>query len=99
MSAPVVKTPVVKAPVVKALRWAFSLAVVGALGFVCYRAVQGISSLSFHVRAGWLVVAWPLALAAFPLLAVAWSQMLAAYGHRLPVPTAVRLWCLAQASR
>src|SRR5579884_4184840 len=25
--------------------------------------------------------------------------MLAAYGHRIPVPTVVRLWCLAQASR
>lgn len=83
----------------RGLRLAFTLAVVGALGYVCYRAVSAISSLSFHVRAGWLVLAWPLAIASFPLLAVAWSQMLAAYGHPIPVRTVVRVWCLAQASR
>ena len=84
---------------VRLLRAAFSLAVVAALGVVCYHAVSGISSLSLDVRPAWLTGAWPLALAAYPLLAVAWSQMLAAYGHPVAVPTVVRLWSLAQASR
>ena len=83
----------------RVLRVVFSLAVVAALGVVCYHAVNGISALSFDVRPAWLIGAWPLALASFPILAVAWSEMLAAYGHRVPVPTVVRLWSLAQASR
>ncbi|HEX5268299.1 MAG TPA: lysylphosphatidylglycerol synthase domain-containing protein [Acidimicrobiales bacterium] len=81
------------------LRVAFSVAVVAALGVVCYHAISGVSSLSFDIRPAWLIGAWPLALASFPLLAVAWSQMLAAYGHQVPVPVVVRLWSLAQASR
>ncbi|HET6965952.1 MAG TPA: lysylphosphatidylglycerol synthase domain-containing protein [Acidimicrobiales bacterium] len=84
---------------VRVLRVVFSLAVVAALGIVCYHAVSGISSLSLSVRPAWLVGAWPLALASYPLLAVGWSQLLAAYGYRISVPKVVRLWSLAQASR
>ena len=83
----------------RVLRAVFSLAVVAALGVVCYHAVSGISSLSLDVRPAWLIGAWPLALASFPILAVAWAQMLTAYGHPVPVRTVVRLWSLAQASR
>ena len=80
-------------------RRVFSLAVLLALAVVCVHAFRGISSVSLHVESGWLVLSWVVAVSSFPLLAVAWAELLAAYGYRLPVATSVRLWCLAQASR
>ena len=84
---------------VRVLRAVFSLAVVAALGIVGYHAVSGLSSLSLAIRPAWLIAAWPLALAAYPLLAVAWSRLLTSYGYRVSVRTVVRLWSLAQATR
>ncbi|GAC1308178.1 MAG: hypothetical protein NVSMB16_04460 [Acidimicrobiales bacterium] len=80
-------------------RRVFSLAVIAALAVVCVRAFRGISSVSLHVEPAWLGLSWLVAVSSFPLLAVCWTELLAAYGHRLPLATAVRLWCLAQASR
>ena len=87
------------APLLRVARYGFSFVVIAALAIACVKAAGDISSLSLRVHVGWLVLAWPLALLAFPLLAVAWSQLLMGYGHRLGVAAVVRLWCLAQASR
>ncbi|GAC1599329.1 MAG: hypothetical protein NVS3B21_25750 [Acidimicrobiales bacterium] len=80
-------------------RRVFSLAVIAALAVVCIHAFRGISSVSLHVEPAWLALSWVVAVSSFPLLAVCWAELLAAYGYRLPVATTVRLWCLAQASR
>jgi uncharacterized membrane protein YbhN (UPF0104 family) len=82
-----------------ALRWTFSLAVGAALVVVGFHAVRGISSVSLHVDVSALALAWAVAIVSFPLLSIGWSRLVVAYGHRIGTVAAVRLWCLAQASR
>ena len=48
---------------------------------------------------GWLVVAAPFTLLGGWLLPMAWRHVLSAYGQSLPQSTALRVWCLSQASR
>ena len=81
------------------LRVGFSVIVAGFVVVVAVDAVSDLSSVRLRVDAVWLTIAYPLGLAAFPLLALGWAELLHAYGHRLTGPTAVRLWALAQASR
>ena len=83
----------------RAVRLAFSALVAAVLVVVAARAVDGLSSVSLRLDVPWLAAAYPLGIAAFPLLALAWAELLAAYGTRLPGRRAVRLWALAQASR
>lgn len=83
----------------RAARAAFSVAVAVVLGIVAVRAVRHLSEVSLRVDAPWLAVGYAVALAAFPLLPVAWSELLGARGHHLGKRTAVRVWALAQASR
>jgi len=80
-------------------RLAFSVAVAIVLVVVCVRAASDLSSVSLDIDPPWLVLAWLMALASFPLLAIGWSAMLRSYGQPLAIITAVRIWCLAQASR
>ena len=91
--------PASRVGVLRALRVGFSLAVLAALGVVCFRAVRDITSVSLRIQPLWLGAAWCLAIVSFPLLAVSWSRLLAAYRRHLGVAVAVRLWCLAQATR
>ena len=81
------------------VRVVFSLAVAIVLVVVCVRAVSDLSSVSLDVDPPWLALGWVVALGAFPILAVAWSAVLTSYGQPLAVGAAVRIWCLAQASR
>ncbi len=83
----------------RAVRAAFSAAVAVVFVVVVVDAARHLSGLSLRVHAGWLALAWPLALASFPLLPVAWASLLAAYDHGIGRRQAVTLWCLAQASR
>jgi len=78
---------------------AFSLAVAVVLVVVCVRAVTSLSSVSLDVDIPWLALGWLVALGSFPLLAVAWTAVLRSYGQPVAVAVAVRIWCLAQASR
>jgi uncharacterized membrane protein YbhN (UPF0104 family) len=84
---------------IKAGRLAFSIAVGIALVVVAVDAVRDLNHVSLRIDGGWLAVAYPLALLAFPLLAIGWASLLRGYGHSLRVTAAVRLWALAQASR
>jgi glycosyltransferase 2 family protein len=83
----------------RAARVLFSVAVAVVLAVVVVSAARHLSEVSLTVDVTWLVPGLVLALAAFPLLALGWAELLAASGHHLQGRTAVRLWALAQASR
>lgn len=81
------------------VRAAFSAVVAAVLVVVVVHSVANLSSVTLRVDPVWLALGWPLAAAAFPLLALGWARLLAAYGHAIGGPASVRLWSLAQASR
>jgi uncharacterized membrane protein YbhN (UPF0104 family) len=55
--------------------------------------------VKFEPQPGWLLVAAPFTFLGGFLLPLAWRHTLGAYGVELPRATALRVWCLSQASR
>jgi hypothetical protein len=84
---------------VRVLRTALSLAAVGVLAWVARRNASDLAHLHLHLRPGWFAVAIPLYAAGSLMLALGWRELLIGFGHRLPLPTAVRVWWRAQLAR
>lgn len=58
-----------------------------------------LRDVDLRLRPAWLLLAAPAALAAGPLLPLAWREIVRATGHTLPATTAVRTWYLGQTAR
>ncbi len=80
-------------------RTALALAAVGVLVLVGHRNAADLTRVHLQLRPLWLAAAVPVYAAASLLLPLAWREMLTAFGHRLPVPVAVRVWWRAQLAR
>jgi uncharacterized membrane protein YbhN (UPF0104 family) len=76
-----------------------ALATVGILVWVGHRNVRDLSHVHLRLRPAWFAVAVPLYAAGSLMLAMGWRELLVAFGHRLPLPTAVRVWWRAQVAR
>jgi uncharacterized membrane protein YbhN (UPF0104 family) len=79
---------------------ALALTAVAILIWVGQRNASDLGKVH-HLRfdARWLVLALPLYGASSLCLALGWRQELAAFGHRLPVLVAIRIWWRAQLAR
>jgi len=80
-------------------RTVLALAAIGVLVWIGSRNAHDLSRVRLHLSAVWLVPAVPLTVASGWCLATGWREELAAFGHRLPVGLAVRLWWRAQLAR
>ncbi len=80
-------------------RTAAAVAAVAVLIAIGRRNATGLAGLHLHLDLAWLVAAVPLYAVSSLALALGWRQELAAFGARLPVPVAIRLWWRAQLAR
>ena len=80
-------------------RWVFAAAVLAFIAKVAADNADSLSDVHLQVRAGWLVAAVPLGLAAGLVLPLSWRHLVGAYGAVLSRADAVRVWCLSQAAR
>lgn len=78
---------------------ALALGAVAILVYVGTRNAKDLTHVHLRLQAWWLPAAVPAYAAASLLLALGWRQQLAAFGDRLPVPVAVRIWWRAQLAR
>jgi len=76
-----------------------ALTAVGILIWVGRGNATELGKVHLRFDASWLVLALPLYATSSLFLALGWRQELAAFGHRLPVLVAIRLWCRAQLAR
>jgi uncharacterized membrane protein YbhN (UPF0104 family) len=84
---------------VRAGRIAFAAVVLGVLAVVAARHIDDLRDVELDPAPQWLLLAAPFTLAGGLLLPLAWRHTLHAYGVTLPVASAVRVWCVSQASR
>src|SRR5579871_841165 len=84
---------------VRVLRMVLALGVVAILVWVGHRNARDLSHVHLRLRGAWFAAAIPLYAAGSLMLALGWRQELIAFGHRLPLPTAVRVWWCAQVAR
>ena len=80
-------------------RTALALAVAGVLFLVGRSNAHDLGRVHLRLEAGWLLASIPLYAIASLCLAVGWDAELAAFGHRLRLVTAVRVWWRAQLAR
>jgi len=85
--------------VVRVVRTLIAFATIGVLVLIGRRNASDLTHVHLRLRPLWLVPAVPLYAAGSLSLALAWRQTLNAFGHRLSVPTAVRVWWRAQVAR
>ncbi|MGQ0616019.1 MAG: hypothetical protein ACT4PW_03360 [Acidimicrobiia bacterium] len=88
-----------RSPWVRAAQVVFVVAVAVAFVNVVVRNAGELDDVRLQLRAGWLVLAAPVAVAAGPLLPLAWRQVVQATGHPLALRRAVRIWYLGQTGR
>jgi len=84
---------------VSGARMVIALATIGILVWVGHRNVRDLAHVHLRLRPAWFAVAVPLYAAGSMMLALGWRELLDAFGHRLPVATAVRVWWRAQVAR
>jgi uncharacterized membrane protein YbhN (UPF0104 family) len=103
MSAGYGQTPVVdeatKGRLLLVGRVLFAAVVVVLLVGAATRNAHDLGDVEFELSPGWLVAAAPFTLFGGVLLPMAWRHAVGAYGFELPRATAMRIWCLSQASR
>lgn len=80
-------------------RVVFAVAIVAVLGAAVNRSLSDLRDVDLSPEPAWLLLAAPFTLAGGLLLPLAWRHVLIAYGSPLPRGTAVRIWCVSQASR
>jgi uncharacterized membrane protein YbhN (UPF0104 family) len=82
-----------------AARVVFGVAIIVVLVVAAARNAKDLREVDLELTPGWLLAAVPFTFAGGVLLPLAWRHTLKAYGVDLPRATAVRVWCLSQASR
>jgi uncharacterized membrane protein YbhN (UPF0104 family) len=80
-------------------RVVFAVVILLVLVVVAARHVDDLRHVDLHPAPAWLLVAAPFTFLGGVLLPLAWRETVAAYGTALPRATAVRVWCISQASR
>lgn len=82
-----------------AVRVLFAVVIAALLVAAAARNWHALRRVQFELTPGWLLAAIPFTFAGGVLLPLAWRHVVASYGHPLPRATAVRVWCVSQASR
>jgi hypothetical protein len=80
-------------------RVAFAAVLLVVLVVVAGRHVDELREVDLDPSLQWLLAAAPFTFAGGVLLPLAWRETVAAYGTSLPRSTALRVWCVSQASR
>lgn len=80
-------------------RAVFGAVVVAFLAVTLVRNADRLGDVELDLAPGWLLAAAPFTLVGGVLLPQAWRQVLAAYGFPVRATTALRVWCVAQATR
>ena len=80
-------------------RWVFALVLVVVLVLAAIDNAEKLRDVELQLQLGWLLAAIPFTFAGGLALPLAWRHVLVAYGHPLSRATAVRVWCISQASR
>src|SRR4051812_7050723 len=82
-----------------AARVLFAVVIIAVLAAAALHNWHELRDVELELTPGWLLVAAPFTFAGGVLLPLAWRHVVASYGHPLPRATAVRVWCVSQASR
>jgi len=82
-----------------AARVLFAAVIVALLVAAAAHNWHALRHVHLQLTLGWLIAAVPFTFAGGVLLPLAWRHVVASYGHPLPRATAVRVWCVSQASR
>lgn len=80
-------------------RWAFAAVLVVVLVLAAAKNADQLRDVELQLQLGWLLAAIPFTFLGGLLLPLAWRHVLFAYGQELSRATAVRVWCVSQASR
>jgi glycosyltransferase 2 family protein len=80
-------------------RVAFFVVIVGVLAVAAARHYDQLREVRLEPRPHLLLAAAPFTFLGGLLLPLAWRHLLGAYGTTLPRATALRVWCVSQASR
>jgi len=91
--------PVSRSTAVRVLRMVLALAAVAILVWVGHRNARDLAHVHLRLHPSWFAAAVPLYAAGSLMLATGWRELLIGFGHRLPLPTAVRVWWRAQLAR
>lgn len=83
----------------RSARMVLALVAVGILLYVGHSNAHDLTKVKLRLSPAWLVAAFPFYAASSLCLALGWRQQLAAFGHRLPVAVAIRIWWRAQLAR
>ena len=84
---------------IKVGRAVFALALLAMLAVAARDNVDKLRDVDLQPQPGWAIAAVPFTLAGGLALPLAWRHVLFAYGVGLDRATAVRVWCVSQASR
>ena len=85
--------------VVRVVRTVLALGAVGVLVLIGRRNAADLAHVHLRLRPAWLALAVPLYAVGSLSLALGWRELLTAFGHRLPLGVAVRVWWRAQLAR
>lgn len=80
-------------------RWVFAFALIGVLVAAAARNIDELRKVELQPQPGWAIAAIPFTFAGGLSLPLAWRHVLFAYGYSLERSTALRIWCISQASR
>ncbi len=88
-----------RATVLKVGRAVFALALIGLLVRAGVDNYEELKKVDLQPQPGWALVAAPFTFLGGLMLPLAWRHVLFAYGYSLERATALRIWCISQASR
>lgn len=80
-------------------RAAFAVLLIAVLAAAAAKNAEQLRDVKFQLQPGWALAAVPFTFLGGLALPLAWRHVLFAYGHSLDRATAVRVWCVSQASR
>jgi len=80
-------------------RIVFAVGLVALLAAAAAKNVDKLRHVTFQLQPGWAIAAIPFTFLGGLALPLAWRHVLYAYGVVLERATAVRVWCISQASR
>ena len=80
-------------------RVVFAVALIGLLALAAADNVDKLRHVNLQLQPGWALAAIPFTFLGGLALPLAWRHVLFAYGVVLDRATAVRVWCVSQASR